>query len=315
MTSLRILSLIYALSSPAAAFSVGHPVLLPVETSSRGLSTTTTGRQALIYGWDDGDDDESTSATLTPMETNIHYDNEITQCSVEGIQVAESISYDADRLGSLARLAVAFSPPERALKLDQIERVDVMCVSQHHIDIQAIICEDGGCLSLAVPIQFPKACDIDAHLEGCVISHLEVFDEKATAVLKHQEENNVEIDDGIATLEYPYWWENPSSSEMVAECKNMCSILNEEEFQPELLALVKDALHKDGNGLSVISARVADIGPAGFCFKVRARSFGASTDVRALDVFSPFGGASKTTVDELRAAVLGTVATAGQPGP
>lgn len=275
------------------------------------ITTTTTSRRALIYGWDDGDDDDG-----KPVETSFRYETELAQCSTEGMSVAESIAVDPDRLGSLARLAVAFSPPERALQLDQIERVDILCVSQKHIDIQAVICEDGGCVSLAVPIQFPKACDVGAHLEGCVISHLEDFDESASTVLAAAQQSK-NTDDDSAPLditgpidEYPSWWEFPTSPSMVSECNNMCSILNEAEFQPEILALVKDAMRKDGEGLIPTVAKVARLGPAGFCFKVRAKIESPKV-VRTLDVFSPFGGASKATVDELRAAVLGTVATAG----
>lgn len=293
--------------SSACAFSPEIP-RTRITTSCPGK--TTSSRSALIYGWD-GDDDEECSIA-TPVETTFTYDGELDQCSTEGMEIAETISYDPDRLGSLARLAVAFSPQDRSLALDQIERVEILCVSQKHIDLQAIICEDGGCVSLAVPIQFPKACDMDSQLEGCVVSHLADLDENsASAVLANaQVEASGEVSwDMGASVDYPSWWIHPSTADLVSECQRMCSILNDDEFQPEVLALVKEAMQNDWSGLTANEARVARISPAGFCFKAKAKADGSSA-VRVLDVFSPFPGKSKTTVDDLRAAVLGTVATA-----
>lgn len=301
--SYRYLIIIAAVSSVSSFLIAPSPALGP-----RILPGT--HHRALIYGWDDDIDDDLAS----PVEMTFKYESELPQCTTEGVAVAESISYDPDRLGSLARLAVAFSPPERALKLDQIERVNVLCVSQKHIDIQAIICEDGGCVSLAVPIQFPKACDRGGHLEGCVVGHLDSLDESASAVLSRTNNSNDigQLSSDVVTndkIGYPTWWVAPTSPDMVAECKNMCDILNEDEFQPEVMALVYDAMKSGGTGLTTTIAKVANIGPAGFHFKVRARTLGSTDGV--LDVFSPFGGAAKTSADDLRAAVLGTVATAG----
>jgi hypothetical protein len=190
--------------------------------------------------------------------------------------------------------------------------VEILCVSQKHIDLQAIICEGGGCLSLAVPIQFPKACDMDSQLEGCVVSHLADLDENsASAVLSNAQveaSGQVSWDMG-ATIDYPAWWIHLTSPEVVSECQSMCSILNDNEFQPEVLALVKEAMKNDWSGFIANEARVVRICPAGFCFKAKATSEG-SPAVRVLDVFSPFPGAPKASVDELRAAILGTVATA-----
>eukprot|EP00428_Durinskia_dybowskii_P022761 CAMPEP_0170205614 /NCGR_PEP_ID=MMETSP0116_2-20130129/2351_1 /TAXON_ID=400756 /ORGANISM="Durinskia baltica, Strain CSIRO CS-38" /LENGTH=307 /DNA_ID=CAMNT_0010456005 /DNA_START=47 /DNA_END=970 /DNA_ORIENTATION=- len=286
----------------AEAFSVGPHS--PVGTS---LRTRTQPRQALIYGWDDDADDDM----APPVEMSFKYESELPQCTTEGVAVAESISYDPDRLGSLARLAVAFSPPERALKLDQIERVDILCVSQKHIDIQAIICEDGGCVSLAVPIQFPRACDRGAHLEGCVVGHLESLDASAAVATLNADSQGQLSWYSSENVAYPTWWVSPTSYDMIEECKNMCSILNEPEFQPEVLALVQEATLTTGIRIGTSTdAKVTAIGPAGFHFKVRTTAL-ESPNVQLFDVFSPFGGTARTTSDDLRAAVLGIVATAG----
>jgi hypothetical protein len=127
-----------------------HADVVPVERLAL-LRTTTTSLSALIYGWEGDDDSDGPTKTYSDSSESESFG----QCTPHGAAVAESLSYDQKRVGSLARLAVAFSPPERALSLDAIEKVEVICVGQDHIDIQAIICEDGGCITLAVPIKFP----------------------------------------------------------------------------------------------------------------------------------------------------------------
>lgn len=213
--------------------------------------------------------------------------------------MAESLSFDPDRVGSLARLAVAFSPPERALSLDQIEKVDVVCVEQDRIDIQAIICEDGGCVSLAVPIVFPHACGDDQWLEGCVTNHLEQLDQSLPEIMTSTD--NLDI---MGTVDFPSWWIDPSPS-MTAECSSMRDILNEAEFASEIGALAQASLNNDTTSHHQVQAvKVAAVGPAGLLFRVK------TTDgTTVLDVLYPFGEVLET-VDALRATVLGLVATA-----
>lgn len=232
--------------------------------------------------------------------------------------MAESLSYDPDRVGSLARLAVAFSPPERALSLDIIENVEVICVREDSIDIQAILCEEGGCVSVAVPIKFPYECDSNTEwLEGCVRRNLEELDETASLTLRSVGTNG--DNDDLCVLEsdidYPSWWIPPGCSEaMSAECTIMRNILNEDEFQKDIIALAQDSLNHastDGEGYTVKEAKVAAIGPAGLCFKVRAEyRLDAGNPTHVLDVMYPFGGEPRNDPGELRATVLGVVATA-----
>lgn len=102
---------------------------------------------AIIYGWDDDseEDDIATSATTisSPFYTPVPDDGEMDRCSPVGSLVAESLSRNADKVGSLARLAVAFSPPDRTLTLKDLEQVEVVCVRENSIEIQAIVCEGG----------------------------------------------------------------------------------------------------------------------------------------------------------------------------
>lgn len=214
--------------------------------------------------------------------------------------MAERLSYDRERVGSLARLAVAFSPPERALTLDQIETVDILCVERDRIDIQAIVCEDGGCVSLSVPVVFPQVCgeDDQSLLEGCVTNHLEQLDQSLPEILSNTRDDD--SFDNLGTVSFPSWWVDPPPS-MAAECGSMKDILNEAEFASEIGALAQESLSNHDATAQMV--RVAAVGPAGLLFRVK------TTKNDILDVLYPFGE-SLETVDALRATVLGLVATA-----
>ena len=73
----------------------------------------------LIYGWEGEEDEEcSTEGIFSGEETAPP-----SVCSPVGVALAESIQSGQDKVGTLARLAVAFSPPERRIELDAIENV------------------------------------------------------------------------------------------------------------------------------------------------------------------------------------------------
>uniref|UniRef100_A0A7S2VER6 Uncharacterized protein n=1 Tax=Entomoneis paludosa TaxID=265537 RepID=A0A7S2VER6_9STRA len=288
---------------------------LPVPTSLRPSTTpqydpssprvSDSHLQALIYGWDDAEDAKSTTTTTpTPyLDTSTSdFHSGFGQCSPTGSALAESLSYDTDRVGALARLAVAFSPPERQLSLDQIEKVDVLCVSPTHIDIMAIVCEDGGCVSLAVPVQFPSSCSTN-ELEGCVVQHLEQLDHASVA--------SAHALDTIA--EYPSWWVDPTTMAdpvLQAECDSMRLLLNEDEFAVERIALAQDAATAATSvpQSQMQQATIVQLGPGGILFQVKS---GTEWNAPLLNVFYPFSGGPHQSVDTLRAAVLGCVATAG----
>jgi hypothetical protein len=293
----------------------------------------------LIYGWDDtcdtsDNDNKKTTSTMAPSsprgEEFYLPDN---SCTTTGAAVAESLSYDPHRVGSLARLAVAFSPPERALSLGQIEKVDILCVEHDRIDIRAIICEDGGCVSLSVPIVFPQACgsiDDPLMLEGCVVNHIEQLDRSLPELFRTTQDANSRADllednnDDDRQMNFPPWWvTTPPFLQM--ECRTMRDILNEDDFAPEIGALVRTSLDHDitSSHHRVQMVKVVAVGPAGLWFRVRTTStaplqpppVAATTSasdavVVVLDVLYPFGGEPVLTVDALRATVLGLVATA-----
>ena len=269
-------------------------------------------------------------------------------------------------MGHLARLAVAFSPPERTLTLNQIEKVDVICVKEDSIEIQAILCEHGGSVSLQVPVKFPNMCHSSSSsttstssqstaLEGCVMDNLDALDVTATSLIQVAEETkaNHQVHDQLLLLSnddnnnnnVPSWWISPSSSTindpttMSMECQHIQNLLNDDEFQSDIIALSQDALmlwqkqqqqqegqQQQQHDYQVLQAKVTMVGPAGLCFKVRVQdrqqqqqqeyyydyynnNNGQGHRIHVLNVVHPFGDIQQTT-QELRAAVLGAVSAA-----
>ena len=282
-------------------------------TRPRSPTSITTPLPALIYGWDDALDDDSSTTRSTTAITATPFDTGSKDCPATGVAMAEALSYDTDRAGALARLAVAFCPPDQALQLDQIERVDVICVTPDYIEIQAIICEDGGCVSLAVPVTFPLNCEssLDGQLQGCVMQNLDALDTSAQSNLQQQAAmaGGASLDGPVT--EYPAWWVQPSFN-LEAECMSMRSILNEADFAPEIRALAQVSLNQSQSSASasyqVQRARVASVGPSGLAFKAQAMGGSGGFPV-VLDVLYRFPETLRD-VESLRAAILGAVATA-----
>mmetsp|Transcript_6030 Transcript_6030/g.13129 ORF Transcript_6030/g.13129 Transcript_6030/m.13129 type:complete len:331 (-) Transcript_6030:249-1241(-) len=325
---LRFVSLLAALS---AVSSFGPPPQLRSSSSCTstpskdGSSSTATALPVLIYGWDGeedecatdifGDDDATSGAAATGM------------CSPVGVALAETIQGSQDKVGTLARLAVAFSPPERKIDLDAIDTVQIMCVSESQIEIEAMLCESHGCVSLMVPIQFPHDCGPTADeniLEQCVLDNLHYLDMEADTVIGNmvkankmatEAENNDELRQLEAQLTsnaavYPSWWVAPSTGyELVAECDNIKRLLSDDEFQNDVNALARKGLEALGLGGDYVvrKAVVTAVGPAGLCLRAMA-DFSGSTVL--MDVPLPFGGEPQSDPQALRAAVLGEVAAA-----
>ena len=276
---------------------------------------------ALIYGWDGDVEDTSNNDDQQFSYQGLDSDlDNSEQCTPTGIAYAEALSYDRDRAGHLARLAVAFSPRERSFSLEDILKIDVICVKQDSIDIEAILCEDGGCVSLNVPVKFPQNCG-DDYLEGCVMHNIDELNTQAEGILTAMEQaqqNEPDYEElcmlANAKVELPHWWVPPECDATLArDCDGIKSLLNEEEFQPDIKALAQDTLRTspNGEGYVVQTVRVAAVGPAGIAMKVIAEyQHDYNRPRHTLDVMYPFGGEPHTNVDSLRAAVLGAVAAA-----
>lgn len=286
----------------------------------------------MIYGWDDDDEEECPTDPIFGDESGITA--QPTMCSPVGIALAESIQTKPDKIGTLARLAVAFSPPERRIELDAIEDVHIMCVNERSIELEAVLCESHGCVSLYVPISFPHDCGPTADddiLENCVLDNLHYLELEADNVLSSmikskkaaaELQNNDELRDleqqlysSTSVTRYPNWWVAPENNqELVAECDNDRRLLNGSEFQNDVLGLARKGLEALGLGgqYTVRKAAVTEVGPAGLCLRCICDFLQAqgSTGSVLMDVPLPFGGGPRRDPESLRAAILGEVAAA-----
>mmetsp|Transcript_23148 Transcript_23148/g.30663 ORF Transcript_23148/g.30663 Transcript_23148/m.30663 type:complete len:374 (-) Transcript_23148:91-1212(-) len=310
-----------SLTSTSSAFSF--------ITSSKSTTRTTfavsspSQLSAIIYGWDGDDDTEGTStSSLDYLDTGSEVG--FGACTPTGNDLAETFNDDRDRTGSFARLAVAFSPPERGLSIKDIERVEVVCVREGQIELEAILCESGGCVSLSIPIKFPNDCGEEWMTTGCVTRNLDALEGTAETTLKvmsqqaAQQLSSADLEELCQLndkVEYPSWWVPPECDAHLADdCEAIKRLMNQEDFVKTIAALARDGLQNAGQGYSnyydVKKARVAAVGPAGMCLRVAVTSVDKVEGFEILDVMYPFGGEPVKTADALRAVVLGAVAAA-----
>eukprot|EP00549_Striatella_unipunctata_P009564 CAMPEP_0118673300 /NCGR_PEP_ID=MMETSP0800-20121206/242_1 /TAXON_ID=210618 ORGANISM="Striatella unipunctata, Strain CCMP2910" /NCGR_SAMPLE_ID=MMETSP0800 /ASSEMBLY_ACC=CAM_ASM_000638 /LENGTH=254 /DNA_ID=CAMNT_0006568341 /DNA_START=303 /DNA_END=1067 /DNA_ORIENTATION=- len=235
----------------------------------------------------------------------------------EDDNMVERIS--CDRTGSLARMAVAFSPPEQPVEIKDIEHVDVLSVDDHHIELQAVICETEGCVTLFVPVEFPHACDQDESngMEECIIENMDELDQLAMQWLEQHDQDSEQakaeaeeeplVVESNEVLPYPSWWSKPAM-ELVDECENIQKILNGDGFQDAVESLVSKELN-DRKAV-VQKAMVAASGTSGLLMRARVAKldiFGDEMEKIIMDV--PVRFHQKVTDSEsLRSAVLGLMA-------
>jgi len=254
------------------------------------------------------------------------YDDE----SYENLMLAEKMTLDDDKTAKLARLAVAFSPPQLKLTMDHLDSVQVVCLDEHHIEISAVMCEE-ECVSVLVPLTFPHSCDVNGDMEECVLENVEELNAVAEVQISEMkngsEEGNCDENDDFSLhapyvpYNFPDWWVKPSddtlgisfsnSVDLDDECENIARLLNEEEFREDMVSLATQGLFEsigvDGYDYEIQKAIVSWVGPLGVCLRAKARK-NAKDSSRIIDIPIPFGREPAKDRNELRAAVLGAVA-------
>ena len=120
------------------------------QAKNPNFQTTRTSSQlhATIITWDD--DSGSYKSTFDePTEEESHtYRNYLSTSMSQQIftSIAESLRHNRDKIASLARLVVAFSPPDRAVKLENINHIHVIKVTNSYIEISAVVCDETECV-------------------------------------------------------------------------------------------------------------------------------------------------------------------------
>jgi hypothetical protein len=198
------------------------------------------------------------------------------------------------------------------------------------VDIEAVVCENDGCVSLSVPVPFTQPCipsgnhpqQLDPNFEDCVIRNIQELDsvqlQKAYMAKKDDQDAFV---DSIDNIEYPSWWIYPGTSiEYAKECSALLGILNEPDFIPDIVTLVTKELRKmlsiDVNDASTLlqvqHAMAVAVGPSGMIFRVRALYYGQVevVDVPVSFITNGVVAAPDNDPKALREAVLDCVETA-----
>lgn len=230
--------------------------------------------------------------------------------------LAESLTQN--HVASLARLAVAHSPKEQPLHLKDIERVGVMQVDDHHVEIEAVVCEYDGCVTLAVPVEFPETCEGNSdHIEECIIENIDNLDIQAEKHIKEMEAMESDLMEFTDTwnqllqppdlTNLPVWWVAPGH--LAEECFQLISTLNKDDFQSEMRELASRSLSESADDLLVERAAVVAVCPAGMFIRAKARDFSimhGAGENKILELSIPFQKQAQD-VDTLRDTILGVV--------
>lgn len=254
----------------------------------------------------------------------------------ENVMLAERITLDEEKTCKLARLAVAFSPPEQRLTMKHLDSVQVVCVDEQHIEISALMCEE-ECVSVLVPLTFPHSCNIDGDMEECVLENVDEMDAVAEVKISEMSERVSEDSEGgygvnsdydntnivmaKAPDEFPTWWIQPNdqqldlnindSMDLSKECQSIVRLLNEEDFQEDMISLATkglyDSIGADGFDYQVEKSVVAAVGPVGLFLRAKVKKENED-GFRVIEIPIPFGKEPAKDQNAMRSLVLGAVA-------
>ena len=301
----RQAALVAALMQVTRAFS---PAFLPKTASARSSRL-----QALIFDESGSSVDGHSSSTFQDSDND----------NSDIISLLSETSSAA-----LARLACAFAPEGHEIHPSDLMSAHVVSVDNDRIEISAAVCETGGCVTLFVPVDFPRYCSL-AELEACVIENVQELDDTAMERIQQQEYNHnnreeleaaeesfVKLQSAEPDDEMPLWWisaeehhgsYNLSNNLMIEECQNMKSLLNEAEFRGDLKTVATKACVEAYplDSFFLNQAAVSSIGPAGLIVKAHV-SFGAGEDSHVVSLPVAFPSTANSSED-LRSYVLGVV--------
>ena len=307
MTTSKCLLISSALLAGSSAFTT---------TFAPGRTAAIIPPKAVIY---EPDWDDTSSNSVIQHEEETSYGSFFSETETRG-DLSDFIHRDS--MDALARLAVVFSQADRKLELRDIENIEILSVDKTHINIQAVLCEDDGCVTLAVPISFPKPCDV-GDFNSCVLDNIHTLDATANSEIQKMEWENANHEtisaasrqlDSLKSeegIKLPGWWVDTSPG-LVDECKFLKDLLNEDEFVDEIKALTAYTVKSLWDqSIKADQAAVALVGQAGLIVRASCTS-GDNNASQIIEVPVAF---SQVCMDDpsLRAAVLGAVSVPNAP--
>ena len=225
-------------------------------------SSTSSRLQGTIYYPDGSTEDDSSTSSL--------YENEPETKRPVGI-------VDPAMKGPLARLAAKHQP---GLKENQIDQINIIGCTNSHCDIEAVLCEDFGCVSLSVPVALLNPCLEDDAFADCVMENLNVLDQNlGTDNAEPASQADLEAHQRMLTelqntnnVKYPKWWQHPDGDlQFAQQCESLVSILNEPDFAPDVMKLVlRHVIVDPEDNLFIGEAAVVAVGPSGMIVRASA---------------------------------------------
>lgn len=277
-------------------------------------TTRTSPLAAVVYGLSDDDADADYDSSYLSSYS----------ASVLDRKVPSSL-FSPDWTAPLARLATAHST--NALDIEQIHHVSVGRVDAAQLDIEAIVCERDDCVSLSVPVELPQPCTdtvSEESFEQCIVENLAVLDQANQKALAENKVFASEEDVELATrvheelttfdgIEYPDWWvENSEAAfetaeDIQKECTALCSILNEADFQPDLMQLVSSRCVFQEENIRPGQVYVLQIGLAGMIVRATALQNNGADLLGITEIPIPYNSNPASCSESLRECVLNLV--------
>ena len=206
--------------------------------------------------------------------------------------LAEALTLDQ---ATLAHLASAYSPEGHAIDLKHINSVRCASLDEKHLEIEAILCDDIGCNSLLVPVDYPNECLLNENssdtsdsssFEECVVTNVHSLDVDVQTKLFNKKQTDTDAESVYKTLELAArlmkdasafsawweielcgseWWTFPETDDDVTECQLLKDLLNGDDMLDVRMDLARQTLNTFA---AIHHVEVMEIGQLGMILKI-----------------------------------------------
>ncbi len=194
-----------------ASTSTGTPQHLVRPNLLHGRSTATKNKSlyATIIGWDDESDsyvttfdepsyydsifgEQQPAGPPAPTATTL-INNNLSSTSASTAVTDTLLLHNMDKI---ARLAVAFSPSNHPIKLEDINQIHIINVTNRYIEISVVVCDESQCVTLLVPISFRHDCSTGCSTscssssnssDQCILDSIFELDVEAQHMIEQQQ--------------------------------------------------------------------------------------------------------------------------------